>query len=131
VRALHEKTVEDARATGYVTTLLGRRRYLPDLQSDDPRIQSQARNAAVNTPLQGTAADLIKLAMIRVDRHLREDGFEARMLLQIHDELLFEAPPGELERLEAMVTMAMTQALPLDVPLVVDVGVGDDWGEAH
>ena len=131
VKAYHDKTIEEARETGYVTTLLGRRRYLPDLQSSDPRIFAQARNVAVNTPLQGTAADMIKLAMIRIDERLRADGFEARMLLQIHDELLFEAPPAEMVRLQEMVITEMKDALPLDVPVVVDVGTGDNWSEAH
>jgi len=131
VKAYQEKTIQKARETGYVTTLLGRRRYLPDLQGGDPRVQAQAMNVAVNTPLQGTAADMIKLAMIRVDERLRADGFEARMLLQIHDELLFEVPPGEIDRLTEMVRVEMGSALPLDVPLIVDVGIGSNWSEAH
>ncbi len=131
VKDYQDKTIEDARESGYVTTLLGRRRYLPDLQSSDPRIFAQARNVAVNTPLQGTAADMIKLAMIRIDERLRTDGFTTRMLLQIHDELLFETPPDELDALTAMVREEMGAALPLEVPIVVDVGIGDNWSEAH
>ncbi len=131
VKAYQERTIDEARETGYVMTLLGRRRYLPDLQSKDQRVMAQARNVAVNTPLQGTAADMIKLAMIKVDGRLRSDGFEARMLLQIHDELLFEAPEAEMDRLIAMVTEEMEGALPLDVPIVVDVGTGANWSEAH
>ncbi len=131
VKAYQETTVKEAQETGYVTTLLGRRRYLPDIQSGDQRIFAQARNVAVNTPLQGTAADMIKLAMIRVDARLREDGYKARMLLQIHDELLFEVPPDEMDRLTEMVQEEMRSALPLDVPLVVDVGTGANWSEAH
>jgi DNA polymerase-1 len=131
VRAYHDATIEGARETGYVTTLLGRRRYLPDLVGGDPRVRNQAENVAVNTPLQGTAADMIKLAMIRVDERLRTDGFAARMLLPIHDELLFEVPEDELERLTGMVRACMGDALPLDVPIVVDVGVGRNWSEAH
>ncbi|MDF1701258.1 MAG: DNA polymerase, partial [Planctomycetota bacterium] len=131
VKAFQERTIEDATETGYVTTLLGRRRYLPDLQSKDQRVFAQARNVAVNTPLQGTAADLIKIAMIRIDELLRTEGYDARMLLQIHDELLFEAPEAEMERLTAMVVAAMQEAMPLDVPIVVDTGVGANWSEAH
>jgi DNA polymerase-1 len=131
VKDYQDKTISDAQETGYVMTLLGRRRYLPDLQSGDPRIFAQARNVAVNTPLQGTAADMIKLAMIRIDERLRTDGFKARMLLQIHDELLFEAPPDELDALTEMVRAEMGSALPLEVPIVVDVGVGSNWSEAH
>jgi len=131
VKDYQEKTIADAQETGYVMTLLGRRRYLPDIQSGDPRIFAQARNVAVNTPLQGTAADMIKLAMIRVDERLRTDGLAARMLLQIHDELLFEVPVDEIEALTAMVREEMTTALPLEVPLIVDIGVGANWSEAH
>jgi len=131
VKDFQDKTIEDARESGYVTTLLGRRRYLPDLQSGDPRIFAQARNVAVNTPLQGTAADLIKLAMIHIHERLAGGGLRGRMLLQIHDELLFETPPDELQALTAMVTELMQSAMPLEVPIVVDVGSGDDWSEAH
>jgi DNA polymerase-1 len=131
VKAYHEETIRKARETGYVTTLLGRRRYLPDLTGSDARVRNQAENVAVNTPLQGTAADMIKLAMIHIDERLRADGYRARMLLQIHDELLFEAPDSELERLTAMVRRCMGEALPLDVPIVVDVGTGRNWSEAH
>lgn len=131
VKAFQDKTIEDAQETGYVTTLLGRRRYLPDLQSKDQRVFAQARNVAVNTPLQGTAADMIKIAMIRIDARLRDDDFATRMLLQIHDELLFEVPDGEMDRLVAMVTSEMQDALPLDVPIVVDTGTGANWSEAH
>ncbi len=131
VRAYHDATIAGARETGYVTTLLGRRRYLPDLLGSDARVRNQAENVAVNTPLQGTAADMIKLAMIRIDEKLRTEGFSARMLLQIHDELLFEAPHEELEKLTLMVRECMAGALPLEVPVVVDVGVGSNWSEAH
>jgi DNA polymerase-1 len=131
VRAYQERTVEEAKQTGYVSTLLGRRRYLPGLLDADPRIQSQAVNVAVNTPLQGTAADMIKLAMIKIDARLQSDEFRARMLLQIHDELLFEVPEGEVDKLIEMARDEMENALPLSVPLVIDVGIGDNWSEAH
>jgi DNA polymerase-1 len=131
VRAWLDGTVESARTLGYVTTLLGRRRYLPELVDPDPRIQAQAVNVAMNTPLQGTAADLIKLAMIHVDRRLSAERWSARMLLQVHDELVFEAPPDEVERLKAMVKEEMSGAAELTVPLVVDVGVGETWADAH
>jgi DNA polymerase-1 len=131
VRAFLDGTIREARETGYVSTLLGRRRFLPELNSKDPRVRSQAENVAVNTPMQGTAADLIKLAMLEVDRRIVEDGFASRMLVQIHDELLFEAPPDEEDRLEAMVVEAMTNAMALDVPIVVETGWGESWAEAH
>jgi DNA polymerase-1 len=131
VRAWLDRTVEDARRTGYVTTLLGRRRYLPELNHSDPQVRAQARNVAMNTPLQGTAADLIKLAMIRIDRRLEDEGWRSRMLIQIHDELLFETPPEERDRLTEMVRAEMTGAMSLDVPIVVDAGVGETWADAH
>jgi len=131
VRAWLDGTVEAARTLGYVSTLLGRRRYLPELNEGDPRVRAQAENVAMNTPLQGTAADVIKLAMIRIDRRLLDEGWQARMLLQVHDELVFEAPPAEVERLTAMARQEMADAATLAVPLVVDVGVGDSWADAH
>jgi DNA polymerase-1 len=131
VRAYQERLVEEARTTGYVSTLLGRRRYLKELNDADARLRSQAERIAVNTPIQGTAADLIKVAMIRVDRRLATERFRARMLLQVHDELVFEAPPDEVERLTAMVRAEMSGALDLSVPIVVDVGTGPSWAEAH
>jgi DNA polymerase-1 len=132
VRAYQARVVEEARRNGYVTTLFGRRRHLGrELDDRDSRIRSQAERAAVNTPLQGTAADLVKVAMIRIDRRLREEGFRSRMLLQVHDELVFEAPPEEEERLVAAVRAEMTGVADLRVPLVVDVGRGRNWAEAH
>jgi DNA polymerase-1 len=131
VRAYLDRTIDEGRRLGYVTTLLGRKRPLPELQNADPRIRSQAENVAVNTPLQGTAADVIKLAMIRIDRRLAEGRFRARMLIQVHDELVFEVPPEEEERLTVMVKAEMSGGLPLTVPLVVDVGLGATWADAH
>jgi DNA polymerase-1 len=131
VREWLDQTVENARKTGYVVTLLGRRRDLPELASPDPMVQANARNVAMNTPLQGTAADLIKIAMIRIDGRLRKERWRSRMLVQIHDELLFETPPDEAERLADMVRAEMTGAMALDVPIVVDVGFGDTWADAH
>jgi DNA polymerase-1 len=132
VLSYQARVVEEARRNGYVTTLLGRRRHLGDeLSERDSRIRSQAERAAVNTPLQGTAADLVKVAMIRIDRRLREEGFRSRMLLQVHDELVFEVPPEEEERLVEAVRTEMTGVADLRVPLVVDVGRGRDWAEAH
>ena len=131
VKAFEESVVEQARATGAVTTMMGRRRSLPDITSDDPRLRSAAERVAVNTPIQGTAADLIKLAMIRIHRRLAAEKYRARLLLQVHDELDFEAPPDEVERLTAMVKAEMSGALEVSVPIVVDVGVGANWAEAH
>ncbi len=131
VRDYLEDVKEGGRQRGYVTTMLGRRRYLPGLLDDDGRIRSQAENVAVNTPVQGTAADLIKLAMIQIDHELARGTLGARMLLQIHDELLFEVPNDEMDDTIAMVRKRMEGALPLDVPVVVDVGTGSNWSEAH
>ena len=131
VRDYLEDVKEGGRTRGYVTTMLGRRRYLPGLLDEDGRIRSQAENVAVNTPVQGTAADLIKMAMIHIDDELRRGALGARMLLQIHDELLFEVPEDEVEATVSMVRLRMEGALPLDVPVVVDVGTGTNWSEAH
>ncbi len=131
VRGFLERTVEEARACGYVSTLLGRKRWLPELLSKDKRVRAQAENVAVNTPMQGTAADLIKLAMIRIDRRLREEGLRARMLLQIHDELVVETPESEKAVVEDMVRGEMSRAMDLDVPILVECGWGANWAEAH
>jgi DNA polymerase-1 len=125
-------TLKQAKQNKYVETLLGRIRRLHDsLDSEDSRARSHAENIAVNTPIQGTAADLIKKAMIQIDKRLKEESFQARMLLQVHDELVFEAPEDEVERLTDMIEKEMSQAIALDVPLVVEIGKGNNWSEAH
>jgi DNA polymerase-1 len=121
------KTLEAAQASGRVETILGRRRPISGIRSTTGRTRNLAERTAINTVIQGSAADLIKRAMILVDQTLREEGFQARMLLQIHDELVFEAPAGEIPRLAALVRGAMTTALDLKVPLRVDVSAGDNW----
>jgi DNA polymerase-1 len=131
VRRFIDQTISDARERGFVTTHLGRRRYLPDLGSRN-RVQRQAaERMAVNTVIQGTAADLIKKAMVAVDTELRRQDFEARMILQVHDELVFEAPKREVERLSEQARTVMESVFQLRVPLRVDVGVGSSWREAH
>ena len=122
---LHVK--ETARAQGYVTTLLGRRREIPELRSTNRSLVAAGERMAINMPIQGTAADIMKIAMIRVGARLRAEGFRARLLLQVHDELLLEVPRDEVERLVPAVRETMEGALTLDVPLTVDVKVGDDW----
>jgi DNA polymerase-1 len=122
---LHIK--ETARAQGYVTTLLGRRREIPELRSTNRSLVAAGERMAINMPIQGTAADIMKIAMIRVARRLRDEGFRARLLLQVHDELLLEVPRDEVERLVPVLRETMEGALALDVPLTVDVKVGDDW----
>jgi DNA polymerase-1 len=131
VRDWMERTLAEAREKGYVETLLGRRRKIPDIDSKNSRQRSFAENAAINTPVQGSAADIIKRAMIDVDRRLLETRSPARLLLQVHDELLFELPESEVEATTALVRECMEQAVALDVPLEVDIGVGRNWLEAH
>ncbi|HBH00516.1 MAG TPA: DNA polymerase I [Candidatus Rokubacteria bacterium] len=129
VRAFIDRTLAEGRARGYVTTLLGRRRYLPDLVSGNPVARNAAERMAMNAPVQGTASDMIKIAMVRAQAALAARGLAARMLLQVHDELLFEAPPAEAPAVEALAREVMEAALPLDVPVVVDVKAGKDWAE--
>ena len=124
-----DATVKEGRSKGFVQTLFGRRRYLPELRSGNPNLRGFAERMATNAPIQGTAADLIKIAMIRLARALEAGRFATRMLLQVHDELLFEAPPDEEKRLEALAAEVMEGAMTLDVPLKVDVKVGADWAE--
>ena len=131
VRGWIDATLDHARQHGSVETLLGRRREVPDINSGNSRVRSFAENAAVNTPVQGSAADIIKRAMIDVHRELGQSELAARMLLQVHDELLFECPTSELDATRALVTSCMENAVQLDVPLVVDCGVGANWLEAH
>jgi len=122
---LHIKDL--ARSQGYVTTLLGRKRSIPELQARNPSLRGAGERMAINMPIQGTAADIIKIAMLRVAERLARDGLAARLLLQVHDELLFEVPRDEVPRLAAAVRETMEAALPLDVPLTVDIKFGDDW----
>jgi DNA polymerase I len=127
VKAYLARTVAEGRERGYVSTLLGRRRYLPELRSGNPNLRGFGERMATNAPIQGTAADLVKIAMVRMAREMDAHRLESRMLLQVHDELLFEAPPAELPRLQALATQVMEAALSLDVPLKVDVKTGPDW----
>jgi DNA polymerase I len=126
---LHD-VVEQARKDGYTSTVFGRRRYLPELDSSNRNVREAAERAALNAPIQGSAADIIKVAMIEVDRAIKQAGLASRMLLQVHDELLFEIAPGERERVEALARDKMGGAYPLDVPLEVSVGYGRSWDAA-
>ena len=130
VRDYLEGVVEQARKDGFTSTVLGRRRYLPELDSSNRQLREAAERAALNAPIQGSAADIIKVAMINVDRAITAAGLESRMLLQVHDELLFEVAPGERDALEALVREKMGSAYPLDVPLEVSVGYGRTWDAA-
>lgn len=131
VKEYMDETIAQARQNGYVTTLLGRRRPLPEINAKNYQTRSMAERMAINTPIQGTAADLIKKAMIEVRKSLQEAGFKTRMLLQVHDELVFEAPENEAERAAELIRRAMENVFVLDVPLVVDIALGNNWAEAH
>jgi len=131
VRTFYEQMLEHARRHGFVSTLHGRRRYLPDIQSDHMGKRQLAERVATNTPIQGSAADIIKLAMVRLAAALRRDSLGAAMILQIHDELLVECPEGELNRALRVIRDAMEGAAQLVVPVVVDIGSGSNWAQAH
>jgi DNA polymerase-1 len=130
VRRWLDETMEHVRQTGVTKTMFDRERPIPDMNSRNPNARGFAERTAVNTPLQGTAADLIKLAMVRIDAALESGGMQTKMLLQVHDELVFECPPEELESASALVKREMEGVCDLKVPLVVDVGVGDNWRDA-
>jgi DNA polymerase-1 len=126
-----EEIVESAGKTGGVRTLLGRWRALPDIRSKNRGLRAAAERVARNTPIQGTAADLMKVAMIRIDEAIRSERLASAMLLTVHDELVFEVAPGEEDALKSLVKDRMEHVMELAVPLVVDVGIGRTWNEAH
>jgi DNA polymerase-1 len=127
-----EEVVEEARKNGYVTTLMGRRRYLRDIDSRNGALRSHSERNAINTPIQGTAADMIKIAMINVHKALQEEGLQTKMILQVHDELVFDVPKEELETVRPLIEKHMKNTIPgLKVPILVEQGVGQNWLEAH
>ena len=130
VREYMDQIVKLAKKQGYVQTLLHRRRYLPDINSSNFNLRSFAERTAMNTPIQGTAADIIKLAMVKLAEELKMRNLESRMLLQVHDELIFEVPPHELAEMQVLVPSVMETCIKLEVPLKVDVAVGDNWYDA-
>jgi DNA polymerase-1 len=130
VRAFLDRQIELARQQGYVETIFKRRRYIPEMKERNFNLRAYGERNAQNSPLQGSAADLIKLAMVRIHEAIRERGLAARMLLQVHDELVFEAPPEEVDVLAELVRDRMENVVPLEVPLVVDIGIGPNWLEA-
>ncbi len=127
VKAYIDRVVREAREKGYVTTLLNRRRYLPDLFSPNRTLRNFGERTAMNTPIQGSAADIIKLAMVNIFREMDEHGLRAKMILQVHDELIFDSPAEEIESLKDLVQRCMENALVMDVPLVVDIKIGPNW----
>jgi DNA polymerase-1 len=131
VKMYMDESIRKARDKGYVTTMFGRRRYTRDIHSRNQVVRGNAERNAINAPLQGSAADIIKMAMIRIHLKLRQEGLKAKMILQVHDELIFEVMPVELERVKKIVLKEMTEAVKLDVPLKVDWGTGKNWLEAH
>ncbi len=131
VRGYMDETIGYCRTNGYIKTLMGRRRYLPDITSGNNTVRAQAERVAINAPMQGSAADIIKVAMVRIHREMQHRAMRSRLLLQVHDELVFDAHLAELEVLKPLVRAHMEGAMQLDVPLVVDMGVGKNWLEAH
>ena len=131
VKEYMNKSVEVARERGYILTEFGRRRYLPDIHSRNAVVRGYAERNAVNAPIQGTAADIIKLAMVRIDHRFEEEGIRSKMILQVHDELNFSVIPEEMERVRAIVINEMESAYKMSVPLIADCGEGDNWLEAH
>ena len=123
--------IDFARENGYVTTVLGRRRYLKDILSQNAIVRSAAERNAINAPIQGSAADIIKIAMINIHHKIKNENWNAKMLLQVHDELVFDVPKTEVDSLSAMVKEEMENAFKLEVPLLVDIGIGNNWLQAH
>ena len=131
VKAFIERTVQEAEQNGFVTTLLGRKRFIPDINSSNRNVAEFAKRTAINTPIQGSAADLIKVSMIELSRRIKHEGLKASMILQVHDELVFEVPEDELDTMVTIVKEIMEGALELSIPLVVDINYGRNWLEAH
>ena len=130
VKTFLDKQVEDAKQNGYVTTLYGRRRPIPELKSSNFMQRSFGERVAMNSPIQGTAADIMKLAMIEVSRRIKEEGYKSRVLLQVHDELVVEAVSEEKENLKTLLKETMESVVELKVPLIADVHEGKNWAEA-
>tara|TARA_B100001175_G_scaffold249518_1_gene216574 strand:- start:282 stop:665 length:384 start_codon:yes stop_codon:yes gene_type:complete len=126
-----DNTLSKAREIGYVETLLGRRRYADGLTSSNINIVKAEERACINMPIQGTAAELIKIAMININNRIKESSLNSKMILQIHDELLFDVPKDEIDKLSSLVQQEMESAIQLDIPLKVDCDYGQNWFEAH
>jgi DNA polymerase-1 len=131
VKSFIDSIIQEAQEKGYVTTLFNRRRYLPEINSPNRPLRQFAERTAINTPIQGTAADLIKIAMIRIHSRLRDEGFSTQMILQVHDELVFEAPDRELDTVSELIRKEMEGVMEMSVPLKVAITRGKNWGEAH
>ena len=131
IRNYIDSQIELARKNGYVSTLLGRRRYLRDINSSNGSIRSAAERNAINMPIQGTAADLIKIAMIRIQKAIEEANLSSKMILQVHDELVFDLAPEEAEPLTLLLKNEMVHAIDLKCPIEIEIGIGNNWLEAH
>jgi DNA polymerase-1 len=127
IRKYMDETPVKAREQGYITSLFGRRRYFPSINDRNFAHRSRAEREAINMPIQGTASDIVKIAMINVDRELKAAGLETKMLMQVHDELLFESPADEVSKASEIIKREMESAAELDVPLIAEIGVGDNW----
>ena len=126
-----KKTIEYARDKGYVKTLLGRKRLIPEIKSDAVFRREGAERMAINTPIQGTSADMIKIAMINIAHEIEKEKLNSKMIMQVHDELVFEVKLKEKDEFETMVKEKMEKVFDLSVPIVIDIGWGDNWEEAH
>jgi DNA polymerase-1 len=131
VKTYMDESIENAREKGYVETIFGRKRQLKDINSRNAVVRGYAERNAINAPIQGSAADIIKIAMIKVQEGLLAKGYKTKMLLQVHDELVFDVHKTELEKVQSMIKEKMEQAISMSVPLVVDIGTGDNWLQAH
>jgi DNA polymerase-1 len=131
VKAYMDKSIDMARDKGYTETIFGRRCQLPDINSGNAVVRAYAERNAINAPIQGSAADIIKIAMIRIGRRMKQEAFQSKMMLQVHDELNFSVVPEEKERLQSLVIEEMQAAAQLRVPLIADCGWGTNWLEAH
>jgi len=131
VKEYMEKSIEKARQNGYVETLFHRKRFLPDINSHNAIVRGYAERNAINAPIQGSAADIIKVAMNRIHKRFQEGKLQSKMIMQVHDELNFNVHFDELEKVKAIVVYEMENAAPLKVPLIADCGVGNNWLEAH
>jgi len=129
VKKWRDQIIAETRRDGFTETLAGRRRYIPDIHSSNFNVRLGAERIAINMPVQGTASDIIKIAMIRIDEELEKRGFKSKMLLQVHDELIFEGPESEMQELRALVYEIMPASLALSVPLKVDVKMGRNWAD--
>jgi DNA polymerase-1 len=130
IREYMDRIPEEAREKGFVTSLFGRRRYLPGIRDRNFSVRSRAEREAINMPIQGTASDIVKIAMIKVAEAIKKEGLNTKMIMQVHDELLFETPKGEVEAASAIIKREMESAATLDVPLIAEIGAGDNWMSA-